>query len=141
MTVRLWPTLSKQTVSVRIHIVRPLFVIGQRVFYYMTLRDTINKDLARISLDLGSPVMGWNGEEYECIASSQGSTFKLEIGGYAEDSDVVFTLRKELFADGIYPISKQKVTFDGLTYRIENVKYDVTKAIIRLFCNNINNGV
>jgi hypothetical protein len=102
----------------------------------MNLADIINTDLQAIHADLGSPVMIWQDEEYECIPSSTGKALSLEEGGFAIESDLVLTVRKELFAD-VYPKSSQDITYRSVSYRINAVRTDVTDTFIRLFCSHI----
>ena len=107
----------------------------------MSLKDTIISDLETIADDLANPVVTWKGEDYECIPSSNGINEVLEIGGFAVTADIIFTIRKELFANDVYPSNQQKITYNSTTYRIEIVRHDVTGAFIRLFCVDADRGI
>jgi hypothetical protein len=108
----------------------------------MTLKEFIKTDLASINKDLGNPFITFNGEDYACIPSSVSTAGKLEWGGIAEDSDLVVTINKDLFTDGIYPNSKRDyITYNDIQYRVNVVKTDATGAILRLFCTDTQRGV
>jgi len=107
----------------------------------MTLKDIINRDLQTIAADLDNPVITWNGEDYECVPSSNGILASLEDGGFAIEADFIANVRKELFTDDIYPKSQQKLTYNNADYRIITVRHDASSAFVRLFCNSINRGV
>lgn len=106
----------------------------------MSLRETVAADLELIADDLENPVMTWNTEDYEVVPSSTGKKLNLEMGGFGGEADVVLNVRKELFTDEVYPSAQQKVTFNSITYRIDQVRYDATGAFLRLFCVDANRG-
>ncbi len=107
----------------------------------MTLKEIIENDLRSIASDMGNPSLEWNGEQYECLPSTNAISLSLEMGGFAVEADIIFTIRKELFSDGITPANQQKLTYRGVTYRILQVKEDTTGAFIRLICVDNSRGV
>lgn len=107
----------------------------------MALKDIIVADLKLVSSDMGSQIFSWKGEEYECIPSTTSDQLTLEVGGFSDGANISFTVLKELFTDGIYPISQQKITYKNVTYRIQSVRQEVTDAFIRLSCVGENKGI
>lgn len=107
----------------------------------MSLRETIISDLESIATDLENPVFTYNGEDYECVNSGNGSKSLLEMGGFSTEADLVLNVRKELFTDDIYPVSQNKLTFNSKTYRIDTVRHDATGAFLRLMCVDASRGV
>jgi hypothetical protein len=113
----------------------------------MALRDTITKDILSIEADLENPTFAWDGETYLCVPSSTEAVNTLDKGGFSVDRILNLTVRKlnddgsPVFADGIYPKSKEKVTFNDVTYRILTVKHDPTGAILHLMCYSALKGI
>jgi hypothetical protein len=107
----------------------------------MSLKDTITSDLQTIESDLESPLVTWSGEDYICIPSSDSDSISLDIGGFSQSADIIFSIRKSLFANDVYPTSQQKVTYNSKVYRIETVREDVTQSFIRLICVDTNKKV
>ena len=98
----------------------------------MSLKDTIQADLATISTDLGDPVFTWNGEDYLCIPSSTNVDEFLGIGGFNINYARTITVNLNLFTDTIYPREKDRVTFEGTEYRIEKRIWNANNSFMRL---------
>ena len=107
----------------------------------MSLADIIKNDLQQIELELDYPMITYRDESIRCVPSGVGVNDVLEIGGFSVTADISFVVRKEVFADGIYPQSQEKVTSKGITYRIATVREDTTGVFLRLICINENRGI
>ena len=106
----------------------------------MSLQSIIINDLKVICRDLDYPTITYRQEDFQCIPSSDSSTTLLEIGGFSENADITFTVRKELFTDFI-PTAQELITYKGTLYRILTIKEDTTGAFYRLICVDKSRGV
>jgi hypothetical protein len=106
-----------------------------------SLSDTIIADLQVIARDLGHQVFTFKGQDYECIPSSRGKSDILGEGGFGIDADLSLTVLKELFTDGVYPLSQQRLTYKGVDYRILTVKQESTDGFIKLLCADTGRGL
>lgn len=99
----------------------------------MSLQSIIKTDLKFIEGELSNPTITWKNEDYICIPSSEGATSLIGEGGFSIDADVVMSVRKELFTDGIFPKQQEKFTYQGKMYRVLTIREDVTGAFLRVF--------
>lgn len=100
-----------------------------------TLYDQILEDIASITAELGNPVFTWNGTDYECVPSTANDSKQVDIGGFSSDSDLIVSVRSDLFFNSIYPeVQKSKITYLNKTYRVLKVGFLNHGAIIRLHC-------
>lgn len=107
----------------------------------MTLKEQMQLDLDDIEQDLEYQSFTWQGVDIICIASSLGETKDLEGGGFEVGADLIFTVNLNKFTDGIYPLSKQYLTYRSKQYRIESVTTNTNQSFLRLFCVDRNKGV
>lgn len=108
----------------------------------MSLKDSIKEDLATIQEDFGYPIITYNGEDYAAIVSTLSTVGAMEWGGFSEDCDLVVTINKDLFVDGVMPIpKKQNIFYKDIEYRIQQIKEDASGAILRMYCTDTSRGV
>ena len=108
----------------------------------MSLKETMQNDLAIIVNDLDSPTFTWNGEDYLCIASSLGEQLVLGAdGGFESVDGLNITVSLDQFSDDTLPKEQQIVTHKGKSFRINKVNQNITDAFIRLICVSISRGV
>ncbi len=100
----------------------------------MSLSETFAKDLESIIKDKGCKFIIWNGEEYPVSASGTNNSKDLEDGGYSLETHNSFSIVKSNFHNDIYPVEQEKITYNGIKYRIVNVIYEGFDAFIRLVC-------
>jgi hypothetical protein len=98
----------------------------------MTLTDTIAKDFLVIESDLGNQTFTWDGADYVCIVGASIESTELTPGGFSGDTIKPVMVRKELFADGIYPAKADIVTIDDIDYEVNKITNDATKAFLHL---------
>ncbi len=104
----------------------------------MTLSETILSGLKTIEADLGNQTFTWKGEDYICHPSGDTTDATLSDGGFDIAADKVLVVRKELFTNGIFPKSQEKLVFNNQSYRIEQVRNNATNSFLRLVCSSAN---
>ena len=86
--------------------------------------------MAEITGDLGTPTFIWGGNTYNCIASVAQFNRDLGDGGFRTQQLLTITCPRydvngdSIFPNDVIPQSQQKITFNGIAFRIENVKQD-----------------
>lgn len=110
----------------------------------MALTEEMAADLAELELELApdgvtAHVFTWNGTDYPCAPGSTTRGKSLSDGGFSLNADLVLFVRVELFSD-TRPESKQKLTFNSRSYRIDNVVSPAGEPFLKLICNDPNQG-
>ena len=86
--------------------------------------------MTAIEADLGNPSFVWQGNVYTCIASLTQIIRDLGDGGFRVNQLLTITVPRfdtagnTIFPNDVIPQSQQTITFNGLQFRIENVKQD-----------------
>lgn len=106
----------------------------------MSFGDDIVLDLLALETEFGQ-TFSWNGGDYSCVTGSLRRSRNLTDGGFSLDADLVVYVRTSLFGDGARPQSKEKITFDSRTYRIEDVVVPATEPFLKLVCNDVNRSL
>lgn len=119
------------------------------------------QDLATIHGELGYPTFVWvkDGNTYPCIASLSQFNRDLGEGGFRTQLLLTMTVPRYdtagdyTFPNDVIPQPQQKVTFQGKSFRIENVREDTvldydssgtptsSGARIRIIATDITKGV
>lgn len=92
------------------------------------------RDLER---ELGWPVFTWGNQQYRCVPNSATASRLFSEGGISIDADLVLFVRREVLTAGI-PVQKQRITYDGTDYRIDDVGSLPGNTVVRLSCNDAN---
>lgn len=104
----------------------------------MAFPDEIAADL--VELEAEFPVtFSWNGSEYPCVTGPTRRAREIQPGGFGLDSALVLFVRAELFIiDGVTtrPVSKERLTFEERTWRIDEVVQVAGSPFLRLVCND-----
>ena len=95
-----------------------------------TLHQEMIEDMGSINADLGAPSFTWNGGTYNCIANVAQFNRDLGDGGFRTQQLLTITVPRydiegnTIFPGDVIPQSQQKITFNGIQFRIENIKQD-----------------
>lgn len=104
----------------------------------MSLPDEMAADL--LDLEAEIPVnFTWNGAEYPCVTGPTRKSRDLQAGGFGLDAALVLFVRAQLFViDGVTtrPESKQRLTFEEKSWRIDEVVQVAGSPFLRLVCND-----
>ena len=103
----------------------------------MSLPAELAADLEEIEADLGLTFTwpaGSTGTEYPCVTGSLTRGRHLVVFGFGPNADVVIIVRAEHFGTGDRPESKQKLTFNSRTYRIQDVILPAGEPFLKLIC-------
>ena len=92
----------------------------------------MSADLESIEADLDNQEMTWMGNTYPVIPAGAGALLELEEGGFGSVIDLILKVRTNLFTDGIYPLSQQKIVVDNKNYRIDSVNKDPFGVMLKL---------
>jgi hypothetical protein len=104
-----------------------------------TLYQQVLEDITEISTELGSPVISWNGVDYECVPSTAHDSKEVDMGGLSLTSDLTVSIRINLFCSAVYPEpQKSKIKYLNHWYRVIHVRLLNNGAVIRLVCVNEN---
>lgn len=107
----------------------------------MTLKEQMQADLLFVEDDMENKTFTWNGEDYTCIPGALSEVYTLGVGGFGQNLTKVLVVRKDQFTDCVYPLSKEKLTYDDKTYRIVVVVENANKAFMRLLLSDDNEGI
>ena len=99
----------------------------------MTFANSILNDLLQVEKDLGNQTFSWKGNDYVCTpsATTEGVSV-LTLGGFSIVKTQSFTVRKELFVNGVYPDDSDIITFNGIEFEIDGVSTDVTGQFLQI---------
>ena len=61
----------------------------------------------------------WNGKSYLCSKGESSSEKTLSEGGMRVQAEMTVVLRAALFGTGAMPSENQRVTVDGINYKVE----------------------
>jgi hypothetical protein len=100
--------------------------------------DEIAADLLALESEFNQS-FNWNGGDYPCVTGSLRRSRSLTDGGFSLDADLVIYVRASLF--GTRPESKERLTFNSRTYRIEEVIVPATEPFLKLVCNDANRSL
>jgi len=89
----------------------------------------------------GNQTIEYKGALYPCSLSNDTTLFNLEAGGFSNQIDVIFIIRKSQFTDGIYPQDQETVINQGTKYRVHKVQNDAFNTFLQLACVDPNRGV
>lgn len=106
----------------------------------MSFADEIAADLLSLESEFNQS-FSWNGNDYPCVTGSLRRSRSLTDGGFSLDADLVVYVRADLFAADARPKSKEKLTFNSRSYRIEDVIVPATEPFLKLVCNDANRSL
>lgn len=107
----------------------------------MTLADTIKKDLLTIEADLGNQIFTWDGADYICVPSSSKITTIVKEGAWVNVRLATLAVRTNQFADGVFPVGLDYITYKTSRWCISSVDKDSTGALLILTIIEDNRGV
>lgn len=101
-------------------------------------------DFLKIQSDLGPQQFTWGIVSYSCIASGYTRELRLEEGGLDIEADLVLKVLTSQFNSGLGPFpnetEKNKVTYQGRTYKIQTVIWNETRTFLKLVCKSATDG-
>jgi hypothetical protein len=110
----------------------------------MALPDDIAADLAELETELAPDgvnphTFSHNGIDYPCTPGSVTRGKTLGSGGFSIEADLVLFVRAILFPTeqehaGARPESKEKLTYNNRSYRIEDVVTPAGEPFFKLIC-------
>lgn len=89
----------------------------------------------------GNQQIEYKGALYPCSLSNDTTLFNLEAGGFSDQIDIIFLIRKSEFTDGIFPQDQETVINNSTTYRVHKVQNDAFNTFLQLACVDPNRGV
>lgn len=104
----------------------------------MGLPEEMAADMLELETELGA-TFTWNGTEYPCVTGPTRRSRELQPGGFGLEEAIVIFVRAELFViDGVTarPQSKQRLTFEDQTWRIDEVVQVAGSPFLRIVCND-----
>jgi hypothetical protein len=110
----------------------------------MSLSAIQSADIEKIQADLGNPQFTWGIVSYDCIPSGYSRDLRLEEGGLDIEADLVLKVLTSQFNSGLGPFpnetEKNKVTYQGRTYKIQTVIWNETRTFLKLVCKSATDG-
>lgn len=106
----------------------------------MTSAEAHAQSLAQLeALDPGT--FTWAGNAYPCLNSSTSRRKALGAGGFAPDADLILFVRTTHFGTAAAgPQLKEGLTFEGRSYRIDEIVYPSGTPFLKLICVDRNRG-
>lgn len=84
----------------------------------------------------------WNGHEFPCTQTDLTTNPRLILGGYSPDTEVMVTIRGELFGDGPYPVKDQicylrpKPGGTVIALRVGTIETSIGEVIQKIHCTS-----
>jgi hypothetical protein len=102
----------------------------------MSLPEEMAADLAELETEI--PItFAWNGSDYPTVTGPTRRSRDLQPGGFGLEAALVLFVRADLFADvDARPQSKQRLTFEDQSWRIDEVTQVAGSPFLRLTCND-----
>lgn len=97
------------------------------------ITDEIAADLLELEDEIPT-TFTWNGASYACVTGSTRRTRNLEPGGFGLEAGLVIFVRASLFTTR--PTSRERLTFENATWRIDDVTQVAGSPFLRLLCND-----
>lgn len=104
----------------------------------MSIARDLARSLKHLERQLGNPVFTYETLDYPCVANSRTSSKSLNPGGYSPDADLVLFVRAELFPPDARPEPRDKLTYRGTVYRIDEIATLPGEGQLKLVCMEAN---
>jgi hypothetical protein len=95
--------------------------------------------LKNLERALGRPSFRWNGVKYPCVPGKSKEELVFSMGGAAPDNTLVLNVRMGVLPKP-GPQSKQLLTHDDYSWRIETVSEAPDGAWVKITCSDPNAG-
>ncbi len=110
----------------------------------MALPDELAADHLELEAELGLTLL-WNGGTYPCLTGSSHRRKRNTSGGYTLEADKIFSIRAALFSTADLAIlkagTKNTLTHDGYTWRIDEAITPAGDPWVKLLCNDPAQGL
>lgn len=106
-----------------------------------SLGSSSKRGLKSLERSTGRKVFTWpvGGSDYICVGNVAESSKTLGVGGFALEADCSIFVRLELLPEPL-PAEKQRLIFNGKTYRIDKVSKLPGDEVLKLICNDPTRG-
>jgi hypothetical protein len=99
----------------------------------MSLPEEIAADVLELEAEIPAS-FAWSGWDYPCITGPTRRSRNLQAGGFGLEAALVIFVRASLFSTR--PESKQRLTFESQSWRIDDVTQVAGSPFLRLACND-----
>ena len=80
----------------------------------------------------GCQYFTYKGETYPCSIGDETAVANLQWGGFSQNIEKVFSVRKSVLVEGIYPQDNDTLTIDGALYIVIKVVADSTDTFLQI---------
>lgn len=87
----------------------------------MNIARELSRSQKSLERALGNPTFTWNETPYPCTTTAATKSKLLTPGGFTPEADLILFVRAELFAPDNRPEPKEKITYQGTVYRLDEV--------------------
>lgn len=105
----------------------------------MSLPEEMAADLAELELEIPQ-TFSWNGGSYSCVTGGARRSKQGGPGGFGLEADLTIYVRAELFSAAdlatLKAGTKNRLTFDEHSYRIDQAYTPPGQPLLKLVCND-----